>query len=75
MVNVRIVLILRIVGIRAAVNLKEGLGNVLPDVATLADVICKRHDRERNKLFRQRHLRKKLSALRFEFDSRKARPC
>ncbi len=61
--------------IRTATSLDEGLPSVLPDVATLADVICKRHDRERNKLFRQRHLWKKLSVLRFEFDFRKARPC
>ena len=71
----QVVAIIRIITIRTATNLDEGLANALPDVATLADVICKRHDRERNKLFRQRHLRKKLSALRFEFDSRKARPC
>ena len=68
-------MIIPIIMICTATSLNEGLFNALPDVATLVDMICKRHDRERNKLFRQRHLRKKLSALRFEFDFRKARPC
>jgi len=47
-VNILIVMILRITLVRPAANLDEGLANALADVATLADVICKRHDRERN---------------------------